>query len=84
VRAAINAKDLPWTLGEAGASVAYVLVVARRGAREIRVVSRTATGQRTSVLAHPISAPVQGYVVFLVPVPLHSHAAQASIAKSRS
>jgi hypothetical protein len=85
VRSPIEAQHLPWTMLSAGGSpVKVALVVARRGTRAIRAASRNGRGERTSVLARPISGPRHGYVAFLVPVPLHNRGFTAEIAKRGS
>jgi hypothetical protein len=66
----LRPEHLKWTrLWTHGSPDSVVLVVALQDTSEIRATSRNASGKRATVLAKPISAPVHGYVAFLVPVP---------------
>jgi hypothetical protein len=76
-------KHLPYTVQwSAGSPVQVAFIVARRGTTEIRVVSRSRSGVRSSSLARPATAAHHGYVVFVVPIPLNNRGVAASTYKS--
>jgi hypothetical protein len=79
----LRAGGVVWTRSWThGSPDSIVLVVALEGVDEIRATSRNAHGERTTVVAKPVSGPVDGYVAFLVPVPWNTRGFRATVVRT--